>query len=305
MPAKNGSLVVPQWFVVWNSNSGTATSAAELREHLETSPDVWFVEWAPEFDWPGQLGRAKSHGCSRLVAAGGDGTISSAFGAVVRQGDPDWQVGLIPLGTRNDFARNFKCPSEPIDVWKALQQSRPNPCDVIDVQWDGATRIAVNMVTAGNTGLYLEVLTEDMKRRWGPLCYLRGAVSIAANLAAFRATIIVDESTLAPSQWLNVFLANGRYSGGGLEVSPQATTDDGLLEFLAIADGDPLDVATLPADYLWGTVDEHPLVVSRRCREVRILAEEPWPWTADGEAFLARQVTLQIRPAAIMLLSPC
>ena len=160
-------------------------------------------------------------------------------------------------------------------------------------------RIAANMVTAGNTGKYLEVLTDELKQRWGALCYLRGAVDILEELEAFKVELTIDDDKTIDVVALNLFCANGRTSGGGMTVCADASLNDGQFDLLVIQDGTGLDLAGLTVDYLTSDIRDSELVRHQRCRRVQVSCQTAMPLSADGDPAKAAQFTVAVRPAAI------
>ncbi len=98
---------------------------------------------------------------------------------------------------------------------------------------------------------------------------------------------------------LNLFLANGRTSGGGVPVAPAADLDDGFLDFVLIEDGTPLELASLTADFFLTSFLENNLVTWRRCRSVEIKAATPLPFSADGDVLGEAPARFEIRPDAL------
>ena len=71
----------------------------------------------------------KEHGpaANRIAIGGGDGTISEALPQLLRLGKP---VGVLPLGTANDFARTLELPSDPVQALQTAVSGRERKIDV-------------------------------------------------------------------------------------------------------------------------------------------------------------------------------
>ena len=290
--------------VVFNAGSGKADTAAEFRESLSRDPLVQIMELDADVELAAELLNAIRGGAARVIAAGGDGTVGAVVTALADLAPENIVMGVIPLGTGNDFSRSLGTSLEPSEAWEICCTGTVEPVDLMEVHADGRRRLAINMVTAGNTGLYLDALTDDVKRRWGPFCYVRGVVDLVRNLTPFEGRIEVDGRAFEGTSWLNLFVANGRYSGGGLQVSERAQIGDGKFDFAGIAEGTPVDVATLAGEYLWGQFETHALVSARQGTEFHLQSDLPWPCTADGETFEARSLSIRLLPAALQIIGP-
>lgn len=290
--------------VVFNAGAGKADAAAEFRESLSRDPLVQIVELDADVELSAALLTAIRSGVERVIAAGGDGTVGAVVTALADLAQPNVVMGVIPLGTGNDFSRSLGTSLVPTEAWEICCTGAVQPVDLLEVHADERRRLAINMVTAGNTGLYLDALTDDVKRRWGPFCYVRGVVELVRNLTPFEGQIEVDGQPLAGTSWLNLFIANGRYSGGGLQVCERAQIGDGKFDVAGIAEGTPVDVATLAGEYLWGQFETHALVSARQGMQFRLQSELPWPCTADGETFEARSLSIRLLPGALLVVGP-
>lgn len=300
------------YFVVWNSHAGTARNAQQFRAFLENQPHVTIHDWCGEEGLSDVLKTAAEQGFHYIIAAGGDGTVGSIAAKIyelemtLQSLSPHAEsliMGVLPMGTGNDFSRSLGMPLTLTEAWECLTQAQAEPCDLLRVKTESSERLVLNMVTAGNTGRYLENLTDDLKERWGPLCYLRGVVDVVANLTTYDAEILLDEQPLQEQHWLNVFIANGKFSGGGNPVLKDASPCDGKLNLLAIADGDPVGIASLPGSYLFGD-DQHELVHTGIGTEVQLRMGDEWPCTADGESFFAKELSVSVIPGALKILRP-
>ncbi len=193
-------------------------------------------------------------------------------------------------------------PLDPNEAWDLCINDPAIPLDLLEIEMPGVqptVRIAANMVTAGNTGKYLTILTEEMKKRWGPFCYLRGAVDLLEDLEPFPLLIAIDDRPAIPIDALNVFFANGKTSGGGMMVSPDASINDGLLDLLVIRDGTAFDLATLTVDYLTADLRRNDLVVHERCRRVEVTCTKLIPLSTDGDAAASARFTVTVKPGAL------
>ena len=170
-----------------------------------------------------------------IVAGGGDGTINEVFGAAYTTGLPaECSLGILPLGTANDFAHATGVPMQ--DLTAALQLAASASPRWIDVGLvDG--KPFVNLVSGG-FGSRVTVETDpELKRRLGGLAYVLTGMShfaeLSANQGSFRA-----EGFEWKGPFVAVAIGNGRQAGGGVPLCPDALIDDGLLDLTILRELD-------------------------------------------------------------------
>ncbi len=170
-----------------------------------------------------------------IVAGGGDGTINEVFGAAYTVGLPEeCCLGVLPLGTANDFAHSTGIPLQ--DLSAALQLAASGSPQWIDLGLlDG--KPFVNLVSGG-FGSRVTVETDpELKRRLGGLAYVLTGISrfteLAANRGSFRA-----EGFSWEGRFVAVAIGNGRQAGGGVPLCPDALIDDGLLDLMILPELD-------------------------------------------------------------------
>jgi diacylglycerol kinase family enzyme len=235
------------------------------------------------------------------VVAGGDGSLHLVVARLRARRQSAAPVGLVPLGTGNDFARGAGVPLDPADAAHRIVDGRPRPIDVL-VDDDGG--IVVNAVHAG-VGAVAADRAEGMKDRLGPLAYPVGAVLAAVRADGWRLDVTVDGTPLPlpGDRVLMVGVGNGPSIGGGTPLCPDAEPDDGALDVVVACATGPAARAAFGRALRSGRHVERDDVVAVRGREVRITGDAVG-YDADGE--LDENVTdrtYRVEPAAWSLVS--
>ncbi|MEM1043383.1 MAG: diacylglycerol kinase family protein [Bacteroidota bacterium] len=261
------------------------------------------------------LARRAAERFDAVVAAGGDGTLqevaSGLFGT-----DGGTVLGVIPLGTGNDFARLLGVPKRPEAAVPALLGGEIAPVDAGVVRWreQGETRrhdaLFVNAVGIGFDAL---VAAEAARTKW-----VRGVSGyVAAVLRTLRlwtqpeveVRSVGAEGTV-PENREPLFLAsvgNGTAVGGGFRLTPEAQPDDGVLDLCFVAG--PLSLArilVLMPKAIRGRHLGEPEVSMRRVRHLALRTEAGLPIHVDGEVLTrsAAEVEVEVQPGAFRMLRP-
>ena len=216
----------------------------------------------------------------RLIVAGGDGTLHRTVAALHRRGElGDTELGLIPLGTGNDFARGAGVPLDPEGAAKTLLSGRPQPVDLVV---DDAGNVAVNNVHLG-VGAEASRRGARWKERLGRVGYAVGMLQASVS-RAFRLEVMIDGERVATPDRpvLEVSIGNGATVGGGLPLHPGADPVDGRLDVIVSYAAGPLRRIGYALDMLR---ERHPQRsdVLRRYADTVTVAGEPFYTSADGE----------------------
>ena len=168
-----------------------------------------------------------------ILAAGGDGTLSQVVNGVMESGIKI-PVGIVPLGTGNDFARLNRL-SDPTNLIAAIKRGG-EPTDVGRIEYEGnRKRYYMNVASLGMGPDVVRRLEHDS--RWlGPdLTYLKSTVKSFFGYRPEEVAIHWHER-----EWTgtirSVAVANGRTFGSGLTVAPEAEPDDGRLNLFVAGD---------------------------------------------------------------------
>lgn len=292
--------------VIWNASAGSAEQAEPVRAQLGEMSNVSLREPGGHDASVAETAAAVRAGAELIVAAGGDGTLRSVIEGMLQE-DPRPPLGILPLGTGNDLARALEIPLAPRPALDVLSSGSITPLDTVRFTSSRGTQSCVNMLTGGNTGKYLRHMTADVKRLWGPLCYLRGVVDVIRDLEVFDIEVTCDGGDSESFETLNIFVANGRFSGGGMLVSPHARPDDGLLDVVIVRNGEPVEIAMLSSRYLFTQFLEHELIEYRRARTLTITSREPgqqMPLTADGDDAGETPLEVTVEPQSLRVVVP-
>lgn len=294
----SGAVAIPEegWFVIANGNAGTAEQAA-----VERAVAV-LAEHAPvrlrHTGHQDELGDAlDSAEGSALVVVGGDGSLHCVVAKLWERGRlADVPIGLVPLGTGNDFARGVGLP---LDAGEAAERIVAGESAPMDLLADDAGGIVVNAVHAG-VGAAAAERAGAMKAKLGALAYPVGALLAAARSEGWALDVAVDGRPLdLPGEAvLMVGVANGPSIGGGALLCPDARPDDGRLDVMVSCATGPAARAAFGAALRTGAHVERDDVVTARGTTVRISGE---PVGYDGDGELEEDVadrTYRLEPAA-------
>jgi YegS/Rv2252/BmrU family lipid kinase len=236
------------------------------------------------------------------VVAGGDGSLHLVVNRLRRLGRlDDVTVGLLPLGTGNDFARAAGVPLDPVAAAAALTAARSRRFDLLE---DDAGTVVVNAAHAG-LGAEAAAAAADYKRRLGPLAYPVGALLAGVRAEGWALRVSVDGAACAAGErLLMVGVANGPTIGGGTPLCPVARPDDGRLDVVVVAAVGPAARAAFAAALRAGTHLHRDDVHHLQGTRVQV-GGEPVRHNADGE--LDDEVpgrAYRVLPAAWSLLVP-
>jgi YegS/Rv2252/BmrU family lipid kinase len=226
--------------VITNDDAGTADDEG-LRSALDIlrekcSVDVQSTSKPGELD--GVLQRAASR---RIVVAGGDGSLHAVIAALYRRHELDHAVlGLLPMGTGNDFARSLGIP---LDVEEAAHVVLSGDVRPMDLIVDELGEVVVNNVHVG-AGAEASKRGAAIKERLGQIGvgrvnlgkigYPIGAVMSALDEPRVHLHVRLDGKVVTDVDQpvLMVSIGNGASVGGGTELTPEADPEDGQVDVM-------------------------------------------------------------------------
>lgn len=242
----------------------------------------------------------------RFYACGGDGTIKEVAEGLV--GFEHAELGIIPMGTGNDFVRNFEHTESFFDI---------------DSQLDGETRkidllkyndrYAINII---NLGFDCEVAKQVIYNRRSVfvpkgMCYTLGIAQKITqfNTAIASGKIYFDGALHNVRKFQACVFANGSFYGGGYHAAPASLFDDGLIDACVI---DKISLGTflkILGDYKAGTHLTNPKIPRifsyKKCKQIEFIFDRPTDVSIDGEIVTIKdKLSLSVAHKAITLATP-
>jgi len=227
-----------------------------------------------------------------VIAGGGDGTINEIATALIQcEGSQVPALGILPLGTANDFATSVNIPADMANALKLAIAGRAVPVDIAQV--NGETCF-INMATGGFGTRITTETPEKLKAALGGVSYLIHGLMRMDTLKPDRCKI-EGENFSWQGDALVIGIGNGRQAGGGQQLCPEALIDDGLLH-LRIFTGEEL----LPA--LFNTLassDGKENLVDSVSPWFEVTAAHEMTFNLDGEPLSGKSFRMEILPAAL------
>lgn len=248
----------------------------------------------------------------RLIACGGDGTLNEVLNGAIKY--ENLTVGVVPIGTGNDFCRNFPDDGNFLDI-EAQLKGRVIKCDAIRysglLAGEHQTRYCANMF---NIGFDCNVVDLTAKLKNYPLiagsfAYLMGVAITYIKKKGAKLRVELDGKVIEDGPLLLTAIANGGFCGGGVHSSPYASVTDGIMDVNVIYNVSRLDFLKKFPYYAKGTHMELPdidhTIYAGTCRSAKVTPlDGTMRLCTDGEIVDAGEIEFEVVPAAFNLLVP-
>jgi lipid kinase YegS len=234
-----------------------------------------------------------------LIAAGGDGTLNEVLHGLMdlpKVSRPT--LGIVPLGTANDFATGCGIPRDPEKALALCVRGQTVSIDVCKANdhW------FLNAASSGFGAEITATTSPELKRLLGPAAYpVMGAV-LAINIHQYHRRLILPDREIAGSGPAAI-VGNGCQTGGGIRVAPRACIDDGLLDVLVVRQISATALLAAARE-LQQLSPEGEYISYWQTPWVELHSEEEIPVNLDGEPLRFSSVRYEAVPKAISLVVP-
>jgi diacylglycerol kinase (ATP) len=245
-------------------------------------------------------GLAASEGADIVAALGGDGHVGACANGIMGTGAA---LAVIPGGTGNDFARHIGLDrKDPLAAARLLASPELKSIDVAKVTTPERERYFVNV---GGAGFDSEVNehANGVRRLKGTAKYIYSTFVTLARFTAGEFVVRVDGEEHS-FRGMMLAVGNGTSYGGGMRVTPNARSDDGLLDVCVIQELPKWQfVKTFPKVFS-GKHVEHEAVTMLRGKQIEISSGRPFQVYADGEPVGHLPATFSVVPSALRVVIP-
>ncbi len=253
-------------------------------------------------DLENQVRQQVDEGATRIIVAGGDGSIHEAVNGIM-QADGDAALGVIPTGTGNDFAKasDISLNWEHATQLLADRLAANAPAKRVDVG------IMNQRYFANGAGIGLDAKVTRIARSFrlpiGDLIYLLAIFrTMVDGIATPSMRITIPELAWdGPATLANI--SNGPWIGGMFHIAPTAANHDGALDLIIAEPVSRRRIMSLLPKLMAGTHMQEPEIHYRSVTKCSVVAAEPVASHLDGEVQpMQQEFELEILPGALRLL---
>ena len=252
--------------------------------------------------------QAMAEGAKRVLCVGGDGTIHEVVNGLLTANGGDLpDIGVVPLGTGNDFYRIVGAPKDIGGAIGVLKGGHIRRVDVGKVEWDGQERFFVNLM---GVGLDVEVLLrrERVRRLSGMAQYLAALVTAIVRYRPVEVEVELDGREIIREPTMLSAVTVGPSVGGGFMLNPTALADDGLLDLCFVRKLSGLQVFRYVPKVIRGKHEGSDGFHLRKLTRARFRSAggNPMPFELDGELMPAASSAIEISllPGALGVFVP-
>lgn len=231
-----------------------------------------------------------------VVAVGGDGTIHEV---ATQLAGSEMPFSFLPCGTGNDLARALNIPPEPEILIDMLISKEPRPMDLGTVN-------DMLFINEAGFGFDVDVLiyTERYKKRFGgSTAYILGLINAVKDLRLRKVRIETDEGETLERNALVVAAGNGTHIGGGMNITPLASTSDGLFDVCIMSDVKRRTVFQVLSRFIKGKHLGLPITTYFTTSGFTAYSDPPSPLNIDGEITGSTPAVFRIIPDAIKVIA--
>lgn len=258
--------------------------------------------------------KSAAEGYRRFIAVGGDGTIHdvlNGIGEYVASAEgvsfSDFTLAVIPVGSGNDWVKSVGVPKDIRQAVRLIAQGELKKQDVVKVSvLDMADMEAeplnvsymANIAGVGLDARVCEIVNRKKEQgKRGKKLYVSALLYCIRHRVPVRASIVCDGAEVFDGKYLSISFGTGRYSGGGMQQTPLAVIDDGLIDVTVIPDIPLLTIAKEVGKLFTGKFHTVDVLTQSRCRKVTVIPAkeaDAEPVEVDGEVVGRAPVTLEV-----------
>lgn len=252
--------------------------------------------------------QAAEQGSQLVIAAGGDGTVHEIINGLMQvPQEMRPRLGIIPLGSGNDFAHTIGIRPSPLEALKQIYAGRVTPIDLgrFDTG-DGRSEYFDNTFGLGFDAT-VTIRTQRLTMLRGFMMYLVAVLQTIALNHDAPMMHITTELESWNEETIMLVVCNGPREGGGFLVAPASAVSDGALDYAAVTHVSRLMMLRLIPEVMKGTHGRFRQVKLGRLHKLQVRTEKPVTIHADGEVIAGfgtrvQHITVEVVPSALEIM---
>lgn len=267
--------------IIYNPTAGREQFRKDLPTVLERLERAGYETSAHATTGEGDATEAAKIAVARkfdlVVISGGDGTINEVIQGIA-EAEYRPEIGIIPSGTTNDFARALSIPRDTDQAVNIILENNILPLDIGKVN----DEYFVNIAGGGDlTELTYEVPSK-MKAVIGQLAYYVKGIEMLPSLKPVRTRIEYDGNVFEDD--IMLFLVANTNSVGGFEkIAPNALINDGYFDLIILKETNLAEFLRIATAALRGTHIDDKHIVYLQAKKIKITPESRMQLNIDGE----------------------
>lgn len=300
-----------KWFVIVNPTSGNGISKRlwpKIKKELLNQNFDFEVAFTQHKEHSKELVKnALSANFTKIISVGGDGSLHNIVNGIFKS-TTDYKsikLGVIPIGTGNDWVRSYKIP---INYRKAIAIIKKEHTYYQDI--GKITLLTKNKEFFFNNiagiGFDGHVVYKVHKYKYlGFLAYLTGALVSLVGFKRKNLHIEFNQTNISEKS-LMLLIGIGNYCGGGMQLTENVKTNDGLFDISYIKNVSLFTVLKYINKLFKGTITELPIIETYKTTGVKVTIKptEEMYLQADGELIETDSFTAAILPRALQFIIP-
>lgn len=303
-----------QWLLIVNPNAGSGKGRkdSERIKNLLRKNQIDFSERVTNYKGHAisLTTEAIEIGFRRVIIVGGDGTLNETINGIMlnRACSPSCiTIGMIPVGTGNDWGRMFGISSNYDLAVKIISDNNTLLHDVgcIKFSEDGLSneRFFINNAGLGFQSIVVRKSNNQKARgKGGKLIYFYNLLSCLLSFRYLKANVLIDNETEFSQDIFSITIGIGRYCGGGMRQTPDANPCDGLFDVTIINKIGKFEIIKNLGLLYDGDILSHPRIDGYQCRSFRVSSQSMIFLDADGETLGHTPVEFSLVERAIRII---
>ena len=294
---------------ILNPMAGKSRAALDLQQQIDayfsTHPQLEYSMRLTEC--AGDATRIAAEECAkgdavRLYACGGDGTLQETANGIPPHSAVE--IAVIPCGSGNDYVRTYGGKEYFLNLPDVIEGTAI-PVDAVDC----GGRRSLNIASIGMDAKVCErmIRYKNLPGVGGSLAYELAILDVLCHPIGDEMTITIetqDGPVRRQGKFLLALAANGQYYGGGYHGAPQASEDDGVLDFVLVKKISRFRILSFLNLYKAGNYEHLDCCEHLRGYSMHAVATKPTVCNVDGECTIGDSMDFTILPASYRFVLP-